>query len=140
MHREYLGLVPQIEQYFRSWKQQSAALIKANTLILTLEEIGVSDREDNVFRAYVAYGGIPHVYFSFTGDHDKLESILSKIKARFNCTFDSEVSGSEVQYLAKEPIWGCKLSITHYPTDCEIIETTEVREVTVRKINCGGID
>ena len=115
MHREYLGLSPRIASKFKDWKTTSAALIKLNTIMLEMDKLEI-DTDDNT-NFCDAWSNQNKVYIQITGGHDKLEEVLSKIKSRFNCTFTSEISGSSVEYYAKN-VLGCTIQISHYPTDC----------------------
>ena len=134
MHREYLGLSPRIAEKFKVWKKTSAALLKLNTLMLEMDKLEI-DTDDNT-NYCDAWPDCNQIYITITGEHDKLEEVLSKIRSRFNCTFKSKICGSSVEYYAKN-VLGSIIHISHYPTDCPTKEV-HVPATTKLVVDCGA--
>ena len=134
MHREYLGLSPKIASQFAKWKKTSAALLKLNTLMLEMDKLEIAN--DNNTNYIDAWPDWNMIYIQVSGGHDKLEEVLSKIKSRFNCTFESKIVDSSVEYEAKG-IWDCNIQISHFPTDCPTKEV-HVPATTKLVVDCGA--
>ena len=134
MHREYLGLSPRIASKFANWKKTSAVLLKLNTLMLEMDKLEI-DTDDNT-NFCDAWPDWNQVYIQITGGHNALEEVTTKIKSRFNCTFESEINGSSVEYYAKN-VLGCTIQISHYPTDCPTKEV-HVPATTKLVVDCGA--